>query len=85
MALSLTNACLLLSRYLAEQFPSAGKVMGIDLSPHMLLTGRHMQEEEKVGWSPPGGGATHPRVCMFGDPRVVPSVGAAALSVVFLS
>ncbi|CAM9855084.1 unnamed protein product, partial [Hapterophycus canaliculatus] len=35
------------SRYLAEQFPSAGKVVGFDLSPHMLLTGRHMQREDK--------------------------------------
>ncbi|CAM9798698.1 unnamed protein product [Scytosiphon promiscuus] len=35
------------TRYLAEQFPSAGKVVGIDLSPHMLLTGRHMQQEDK--------------------------------------
>ena len=36
------------SRYLAEQFPSAGKVVGIDLSPHMVLTGRHFQQEDEV-------------------------------------
>lgn len=35
------------TRYLAEQFPSAGKVLGVDLSPHMLLTGRFMLEENE--------------------------------------
>ena len=36
------------NRYLAEQFPNAGKVVGIELSPHMLLTGRFMQQEDEV-------------------------------------
>ncbi|CAN0269063.1 unnamed protein product [Ectocarpus fasciculatus] len=35
------------TRYLAEQFPSAGKVVGVDLSPYMLLTGRFMQQEDE--------------------------------------
>ncbi|CAN0077121.1 unnamed protein product, partial [Discosporangium mesarthrocarpum] len=32
------------TRYLAEQFPNAGRVLGIELSPHMLLVGRHFLE-----------------------------------------
>lgn len=39
---------LFVNRYLAEQFPSAGKVVGVDLSPYMLLTGRFMQQEDEV-------------------------------------
>ncbi|CAM9290798.1 unnamed protein product [Ectocarpus sp. 12 AP-2014] len=30
-----------------KQFPSAGKVVGVDLSPYMLLTGRFMQQEDE--------------------------------------
>lgn len=37
--------------YLAEQFPQAGKVIGIDLSPHMVVAGRYMLAEEPVSRS----------------------------------
>ncbi|CAM9854194.1 unnamed protein product [Pylaiella littoralis] len=35
------------TRYLAKQFPSAGKLVGVDLSAHMLLTARFMQREDE--------------------------------------
>lgn len=37
-----------LVRYLAEQFPSAGRIIGVDLSPHMVLTGQLMNAEDPV-------------------------------------
>ncbi|CAM9565530.1 unnamed protein product [Sphacelaria rigidula] len=34
------------TRYLAKQFPSAGRIIGVDLSPHMVLTGQFMNAED---------------------------------------
>lgn len=48
LSLRLCVCAALSSRYLAEQFPSAGRVVGVDLSPYMLLTGRFMQQEDEV-------------------------------------
>lgn len=36
------------TRYLAKQFPSAGKVIGLDLSPHIVLTGRFISADDPV-------------------------------------
>ena len=38
-----------LDRRLAEQHPSAGQVVGLDLSPHMVLVGQFLGERGEVG------------------------------------
>ena len=38
-----------LDRRLAEQHPSAGHVVGLDLSPHMVLVGQFLGERGEVG------------------------------------
>lgn len=36
------------ARYLSKQFPTAGKVVGFDLSPHMVIAGRFMAGEDQA-------------------------------------
>lgn len=37
------------TRVLAEAMPQAGRIVGMDLSPHMIAVGNHHNREQKVG------------------------------------